>query len=428
MKKFMLVSVGAILCLYAAAQESTIKPLNVGDIVPDIAFINLYNYPTKTARLSDFKGKLVILDFWATWCGSCVRAFPKIQELQKRFKDSLQIIMINADTSESAEKVASFLDIRKKLTHFKLTLPYAVKNPFLNDRFPFKVIPQYVWINSSAEVVAITAADELTKENIERTLRAKTVALKEKNDGLLFNPDAPFLVNGNGSSNIGFIYRSVFTPFEENLGGIITNKTNSEGLISRYTVINYPLKTFFQLAYPEIAPIPLNRLIVEDPLDQDLLDQKYCYELNTLPIPNAEVRFLLKEDLYRAFGIKLKIEKHAFNTYTLTTNNNLKKSATKGGPAFEDSEDEKSESIFKNRPLSRLGNYLSRILKKPVTINNTAPLPNMDIIFPIGFSNWSLPEIRSFLSKKGLDLVERQQLLDAAIVYRPIVKLKKVNP
>ena len=57
-----------------------IKPLKIGDKVPDIEFKNIINYKSKTARLSDFKGKLVILDFWGTWCTSCIAAFPKMEE------------------------------------------------------------------------------------------------------------------------------------------------------------------------------------------------------------------------------------------------------------------------------------------------------------------------------------------------------------
>lgn len=46
--------------------------LTVGDVMPDITFNNLVNYKSSSAKLSDFKGKLVILDFWATTCLSLI--------------------------------------------------------------------------------------------------------------------------------------------------------------------------------------------------------------------------------------------------------------------------------------------------------------------------------------------------------------------
>lgn len=56
----------------------------IGGEAPDIEFI--WASSGKTGHLSDLKGKVVVLDFWATWCGPCVMSFPNIRELQKRYK------------------------------------------------------------------------------------------------------------------------------------------------------------------------------------------------------------------------------------------------------------------------------------------------------------------------------------------------------
>ena len=69
------VAVIALFCISMAsvyAQTNEIKPLTIGDKVPDVEFENVINYSDKKVRLSDFKGKLMILDFWATWCTSCI--------------------------------------------------------------------------------------------------------------------------------------------------------------------------------------------------------------------------------------------------------------------------------------------------------------------------------------------------------------------
>jgi thiol-disulfide isomerase/thioredoxin len=58
----------------------------IGSIAPELDFIwNSAGMELK--NLSDLRGKIVIVDFWATWCTPCVRSFPNIRKLQERYKD-----------------------------------------------------------------------------------------------------------------------------------------------------------------------------------------------------------------------------------------------------------------------------------------------------------------------------------------------------
>src|SRR6185437_11984299 len=72
--------------------------LRVGEKVPDVVVGNIINYKYKTARLSDFKGKLLILDFWATWCSGCIRAMPKMEALEQQFNGRLQVLGVDDET------------------------------------------------------------------------------------------------------------------------------------------------------------------------------------------------------------------------------------------------------------------------------------------------------------------------------------------
>lgn len=64
------------------------SPIATGNLIggqaPDIEF--LWTSDGKGGRLSDLKGKVVLVDFWTTWCGPCVASFPNVRELQKRYK------------------------------------------------------------------------------------------------------------------------------------------------------------------------------------------------------------------------------------------------------------------------------------------------------------------------------------------------------
>ena len=68
-------------------KTAALTPLHRGDRVPDFMFTEVYNYSRDTIRLSDFRGKLVILDFWGPACYSCIKTFPFVDSLQKKFKD-----------------------------------------------------------------------------------------------------------------------------------------------------------------------------------------------------------------------------------------------------------------------------------------------------------------------------------------------------
>ncbi len=78
----------------------------LGKAAPDF---NLQTIDGKTLRLSDFRGKAVVVNFWATWCQPCKIEMPWFVELQKQYGPSgLQILGINADEDTSAAELAEF--------------------------------------------------------------------------------------------------------------------------------------------------------------------------------------------------------------------------------------------------------------------------------------------------------------------------------
>ena len=79
--------------------ESSLKFLNgpsargelIGYPAPEIHFEKTYGFDAQ--RLSELKGKIVILDFWATWCSPCVKSFPNIRKLQERYSNYPVVIL-----------------------------------------------------------------------------------------------------------------------------------------------------------------------------------------------------------------------------------------------------------------------------------------------------------------------------------------------
>jgi thiol-disulfide isomerase/thioredoxin len=83
--------------------QPTIRFAKSPEAAPDF---KLQTLDGKPLALSSFSGKVVLLNFWATWCGPCRMEIPDLIELQKQYKDNLQIIslLVDVDDVEDAKK------------------------------------------------------------------------------------------------------------------------------------------------------------------------------------------------------------------------------------------------------------------------------------------------------------------------------------
>lgn len=94
-----------LICLFILA--SCGQAASKGEAAPEFALPHVTQ--TDIAKLSDYKGQVVYLDFWASWCKPCVESFPKLESLHLKYKDQgFNIIAINLD--QKVELAKSFLN------------------------------------------------------------------------------------------------------------------------------------------------------------------------------------------------------------------------------------------------------------------------------------------------------------------------------
>ncbi len=94
----------AIACLLLPTASFALGP---GDRAPDFAAPSLKG--GKTVELSQYRGKVVYLDFWASWCAPCLKAIPEVEEMRSEFPAAeFQIIAVNLD--QKKKKALRFLE------------------------------------------------------------------------------------------------------------------------------------------------------------------------------------------------------------------------------------------------------------------------------------------------------------------------------
>jgi len=116
-------------------QSSKYEPLTVGKVAPDFYLPDLND---KELRLSDFRGKVVFLNFWATWCKPCREEMPSMEILFKNFeKDGLVILAISID------RVTTKKDIPPFVKALNLTFPILIDSWGQTDkRYKLMGVPE----------------------------------------------------------------------------------------------------------------------------------------------------------------------------------------------------------------------------------------------------------------------------------------------
>jgi thiol-disulfide isomerase/thioredoxin len=115
-------------CVVAApvfAQQPTIRLARNPDPAPDFKLDTLEGKPL---NLAEYRNKVILLNFWATWCGPCRAEIPDLVELQNKYKDQLQIIGLVVD-DEDQQAIKKFVD------EFGINYPVAIATDELRTEY-----------------------------------------------------------------------------------------------------------------------------------------------------------------------------------------------------------------------------------------------------------------------------------------------------
>lgn len=132
-----------------------------GSVAPDFALTDLAG---EKVRLSDFRGKPVIVNFWGSWCDPCIREMPAIQRQYELWKDK-GLVVLGVNLDESKVTVQSF--VKQTGVTFPILFDQGLR---MRDRYAVRYYPTTFFIDANGKIVKI-AVLEMDDAYIEQIVR-----------------------------------------------------------------------------------------------------------------------------------------------------------------------------------------------------------------------------------------------------------------
>lgn len=284
--------------------QSEFTPLAIGDKLPDLVFENTLYNGDREIRLSDYRGQLLILDFWATWCSPCIAAFPKLDSLNREI-EGLTILPVTYESEEQVEKLF------RKLSKLKETkIPMLYDDNSLRFLFPHTVLPHSVWIGPNGEFLTMTGGEEINLPNIFGYLENGDIPTAKK-------MNLPTLAEDTPLDPEKAFYKVLFSDFDPERTSIYRyfSKTKDGG--SRFLVSNMAPYTIFWMAFKDPFSggiLPSSNIQVElseperfityssgDKLDQWFTEHAKCLEIEIPPFLKHMENEIFQQEVQRLF-------------------------------------------------------------------------------------------------------------------------------
>ncbi len=404
---------------------SSLAALKPGDKIPEAVWdqsleLNYFNGIKKTIKFADLKGKLILLDFWATWCPSCIEGFPHLEDVLAINKDEIAVLLVNSTQTKDTQKRVQDLKKKYKTAYgFQTSLPYLFGDTIFQQLFPHNAVPHVVWINKDGILVANTYPNALSKENITAVLHTGNADFHQKK--MRTNKEVALITNE--MLNNGFYAGSVFQTYQEGLDASSGNYS-FDGKRTRYQLLNLRFSQLVAIAFQkELKGIPWRHWQFATSsgvnpkhrlLTPNRYENSFCYEMVVLDsLPKSRAKQFFTEDFKKFFGIKLSVENKPTDVWPVSFNSAAEKIRSKGGIPEVFLGDSQTEMKFRNIPLELLVDNLSLYFHRPLVIGASKEVL-VDMTIPKDFEGWEEDTRKAFLRAMGLELNSSQETIACA--------------
>ncbi len=130
--------------------ENNVMTSDEGPITDgDVKNFTLKSTDGKDVSLADYRGKVVLVDFWATWCPPCRKGIPDLVELQKQYGDKFVVIGITLDREKTLKDVVPFVE------SYKINYPVVYGTDEVINHFGgVEAIPTAFMLDQNGKVVS----------------------------------------------------------------------------------------------------------------------------------------------------------------------------------------------------------------------------------------------------------------------------------
>lgn len=400
------------------------KYYHVGDELPDFAY-TAGNYSSDKLKLSDFKGKLVILVLWNINCEGCIEAMPEFNYLQNKLKDKIQIILVTKDSKNDVDKLKK----RVKIVG-ECQLPFITGENALGSLFNYTFVPTEVWINPSGKVSIITLKNIAAEKYINEFLSGKSLGIYELKDTVLTSNYQrtmscalqPITQGDYGISTYMASHNSTRYDYHGYMGGFtdtsIVKSVSYEGA-DLYLLYREAYKGYGSAGNTGIRFI--NKLDNPTKYDSDGIGLKnfFDYELITRrkEIDSSKFYRLMQQQLDAYFGISSSFEKRDVQYYALVSiskTDHLKSSKNGEGMIFND-----NILVAKNTTLAEILDFInsqrSNLLSPLINLTALNQGMRVDLKMNVDFDN-NLAAVNEDLANYGLAIVKKFKQMDCIIL------------
>jgi len=396
---------------------SNIQSLRIGEKVPENFWKIKHTFfgqgKITVHDLSRYRGKLLVLNFWATWCGSCVAHMPGNEKISTELDGIFSLVPI---TREPYTKISKFFAENDHVK--KVRLPTIVSDVALKDFFPHQILPHYIWISKEGKVLASSEHDMFTRENIQKLAEGRKVSLNEKIDQ---DMDRPLYLSKEIQENVEVRHSTIL--IKGRIKGLPTiKKTRSiENKTTGVLYANQPLlRIYADLGKGLIPGFNRKRIIVEHdnhtPLQSDngeLGDEEYySFDVNQTPFTDS----ILLEQLNISSGFLGRIENRKVSCMILSKVGSIQKLSSLGGKKV-NGLFEKDSSYILNGTIKAMVARMNDIdIPLPLVIDETGISERIDINLRSDPSD--LKGLNNELKEYGLALIPQDRTIDMLVISK----------